>query len=228
MTMVRCVVTDLDRTLTGEDLIVDDAAIDRIRQLRYAGVRVVVATGRRFDDVQVAGLLRRVDGMVAENGAVVYVPSEDLLEIGYSQFADVARHALGDLAQRFEWGRVVASGPRELAEPAEEALDRAGVPHHAEFNAEHVMLLPADVDKATGAARCLQKLEIDVADTWAIGDGENDAALLRWAGMGAAPANAAPAALEAADVMLLSSYSMAFLELTEPLVREAAAGSPRS
>ena len=213
--------TDLDRTLTGRDLALAPAALDRIAALRAAGARVVVATGRPFDAGVVASLLMRVDGMVAENGAVVCVPHERSLEIFHAGFAEGARAALGELAARFQWGRVIGSGPRELGELARERLAAEGVASAVEYNAEECMLLPANVSKATGAQLCLRRLGMSATDAWAIGDGENDVALLEWAALGAAPANAARAAKDAADVLMAAEYAEAFLHFTEPLlVRE--------
>lgn len=224
---VRCIVSDLDRTLTSEDLVLDGAALDRIRHLRKLGLRVVIATGRRFDEIEAMGLVEEVDGVVAENGAVICVPGEKVLQIAHADFATIARSALGDLAREFQWGRVVGSGPRELYLAAGERLARHSVAHTLEFNAGDVMLLPAGVSKASGAEICLRRLGLDAKDTWAIGDGENDAALLRWAGRGAAPANGAKAALEAADLLLHEAYSRGFLEFTDPLVTRGTSGGTR-
>lgn len=218
----RCIVSDLDRTLTGPDLLLDGAALERIRALRERGVLVVIATGRRFDELEARGLTREVDGLVAENGAVICIPSVNVFQVVAPEFVRLARKALGPLEERFSWGRAIGSGPRELVFPASERLAAARVGHTLEFNAEEVMLLPPRVSKATGAELCLQRLGASARDAWAIGDGENDAALLKWARVGAAPANAAPEALTAADVRLARSYSDGFLELTEPLVTVAA------
>lgn len=214
----HCIVTDLDRTLTGRDLSLDHATLDRIAALRAAGLRVVVATGRPFDSTIVASLLSHLDGMVAENGAVVYNSEARSLQIRHADFAKAAQVALGSMANAFVWGRVIGSGPRELGGSATEQLVAAGVAHAVEYNAEDCMLLPEGVDKVTGTEICLQRFGLSARDVWAIGDGENDVALLRWAALGAAPANAVPAARAAADVLISVEYSQAFLQWTEPLL----------
>lgn len=218
MIVPRCIVTDLDRTLTGPDLVLDRLALDRMSALRSAGVLVIIATGRRYDDPQVMRLLPHVDAMVAENGAVVHLPRRGLLEVVDADFVEVAKHCLGELSSAFTWGRAIGSGPRELASSASERFFRARVSHTLEFNAEHVMLLPARVNKATGVDGCARQLGVTAAQAWAIGDGENDVALLEWAHVGAAPANAARPALEAADVLMVGAYSQGFLEFTDPLI----------
>lgn len=210
--------SDLDRTLTHANLEVDPSALDRIRRLRELGLKVVIASGRRFDELEAKGLVHEVDGVVAENGAVVHVPGDNLFDVVHAGFGTVAREALGELAAAFQWGRVVGSGPRELGPAASERLAQRAVAHNFEFNAEDVMILPSGVTKASGAEICLRRLGLDAKDAWAIGDGENDAALLRWAGWGAAPANGAHEALDAADLVLHEPYSRGFLEFTEPLV----------
>lgn len=215
---VGCIASDLDRTLTGGDLVLDPAALERIRELRRRGLRVVVATGRRFDDPRVEALLSELDAVVAENGAVVHHAEDGALVVMHADFAERARAALGPLADRFAWGHVVGSGPRELSGDASALLAARKVEHAVEYNVDEVMLLPPGVDKATGAAACVARWGLRSADVWAIGDGENDVALLRWAGVGAAPANASPSAQAAADLHMASSHSQAFLDLTLPLV----------
>ena len=214
----RCIVTDLDRTLTGPDLVLHPAALARIRALRAEGFKLVVATGRRFDDPHVARLLRDLDGLVAENGAVVCLPHRNSVDVSHPEFGRAARAALGPLAERFRWGLVVGSGPRELSGDATTRLAQHGVDHTVEFNAEEAMLLPPGVDKTTGAEACLREWGLTAESVWGIGDGENDVALLKWAGVGAAPANGVASALAVADVLMAASYAQAFLELTDPLV----------
>lgn len=213
----RCIVSDLDRTLTRPDLRFDPSALDRIRHLRKLGVKVVIATGRRFDELEAMGLVHELDGLVAENGAVVCVPRESYFQVVHAGFATVAREALGAWAGEFQWGRVVGSGPRDLGPAASQRLAERSIAHDLEFNAGDVMILPPGVTKASGAELCLRRMGLDAKDAWAIGDGENDAALLGWAAVGGAPGNAAPRARAAASVLLTASYSDAFLEFTEPL-----------
>jgi hydroxymethylpyrimidine pyrophosphatase-like HAD family hydrolase len=216
--MRRCVLTDLDRTLTGRDLVPDVRALERIHELRTRGVRVVVVSGRTLEHMMDLGLHKAVDGLVAENGAIVCVPGAETLEVHGQGFRDAARDALGPREASFRWGRVLGSGPRALAEDATARLRAGGVAHAVSFNAEEAMLLPEGVDKASGARRALFHMGLEVEDAWAVGDGENDIPLLRLAPVAAAPANAPQAVRDAATVLVLSEYSQAFLDFTGPLV----------
>lgn len=216
MTMV--VLTDLDRTLTGPDLKIDERALERVGELRARGVAVVIVTGRPMTYLLVHGLDRACDALVAENGGIVSIPSRRVFDVREPSFVDRARRALGPLAKQFGWGRVLASGPRELAREATTLLSEHSVPHSVSFNAEEVMLLPPRVDKASGALRVLDRLGARPETAWAIGDGENDEPMLRLVGRSAAPANAVPLARAAARVQLRGAYADGFLEFTAPLL----------
>ena len=60
------------------------------------------------------------------------------------------------------------------------------------FNKGAVMVLPSGINKATGLAAALAQLKIDAHCVVAVGDGENDHALLESCGLGIAVANAVP------------------------------------
>lgn len=226
---MRALVTDLDRTLTGEDLRLDPRVPPALDGLRARGIRVVVATGRTLPHVLALGLADHADLIVAENGAILHEAATGATTHADPGFAARCRATLGpELAARFTWGEGLGSGPRELASSSARILGAAAVPHAFAFNAEEVMLLPAGIDKAVGARRALERLGIAAADAAAIGDGENDVTLLRLVGLGAAPANAHAAARAAARVRLRGAYADGFLELAARLQAAAprAAGEP--
>lgn len=66
-------------------------------------------------------------------------------------------------------------------------------------------VLPPGVNKGTGVERLLSHLAVAPAEALACGDAENDVEMLELAGVGAAMANAQPAALAAADVVVPSN-----------------------
>ncbi len=55
-----------------------------------------------------------------------------------------------------------------------------------------VTMVPAGVSKASGLARVADRLGIDRSEVLAVGDGDNDRAMLRWAGRGIAMGQAPP------------------------------------
>ena len=60
---------------------------------------------------------------------------------------------------------------------------------------------PANVNKATALAAVAESLGASRDEVVAFGDGNNDAAMLAWAGLGVAMPHAAPSALAAADLI---------------------------
>ena len=88
------------------------------------------------------------------------------------------------------------------------AIDAATAPAHARYEPRLVVtrtdppyleFSAPNVTKATALAAVARELGVAQADTLAFGDGNNDAAMLAWAGLGVAMPHASPAALTAAD-----------------------------
>src|SRR5687767_2186187 len=68
---------DYDGTISQRDTL-DPAVRGAIAEARTAGITVLLVTGRILDELRrVAGDLHFVDGVVAENGAVVHFPDSD-------------------------------------------------------------------------------------------------------------------------------------------------------
>ena len=69
---------DYDGTIARDDRL-DPSVRDAIAEARRRGVKVMLVTGRILNDLQrVAGELTFVDGVVAENGAIVHFPGGGL------------------------------------------------------------------------------------------------------------------------------------------------------
>jgi Cof subfamily protein (haloacid dehalogenase superfamily) len=99
------------------------------------------------------------------------------------------------------------------------SVQRTG-PRFLEWNAQ-------GVDKSTGLASVAGLLGIDLADTVAVGDAENDVPMLRRAGVGLAVSGASPAAIAAADHLLdvdLSAVLIALARTGAVMPALAAAG----
>lgn len=69
---------------------------------------------------------------------------------------------------------------------------------------QYVEIVAAGVNKGSALTRLAEKLGIPAEETVAVGDGGNDADMLRAAGLGIAVANAHPEANDAADIVLKS------------------------
>lgn len=91
--------------------------------------------------------------------------------------------------------------------PKETALARlAGAPYALMESAENDLeIMAPGVDKGLGLRALAEQLGLDRAQVMAIGDGGNDAAMLRYAGCGVAMGNASPEALAAASYVTASN-----------------------
>lgn len=83
---------------------------------------------------------------------------------------------------------------------------------------ELLEVLPLGTGKGAGLARLLAELGIDPQHVLAAGDGENDADMLRLAGIGVAMGNAMQAAKDAADVVVASNDEDGVAEAIERYV----------
>ena len=78
-------------------------------------------------------------------------------------------------------------------------------------------VLPKGINKGVALKKLAEYLNIDVSRTVAIGDYDNDVAMLRAAGCGIAVANASKAAIEAADVVTVSNEEDAIARVISDL-----------
>ena len=66
-------------------------------------------------------------------------------------------------------------------------------------------ILPKGVDKSLSLKKISEYLDVDISRTVAIGDYDNDVAMIRAAGLGVAVSNASPGAIAAADLVTVSN-----------------------
>lgn len=217
MTRWRAIACDYDRTLTDEHLRPDAHALAALGQARDEGIRVIAVTGRPLHFVR--RTLPTIDAVVAENGAVRWY--EGSAEV-WEDWPDRPRvlDALDAAKIPFEAHEVMLSLPRSHAVAAKRALREHALRATFQVNVNSCMLLPRGVDKGTGLLLALAGLGVGPLACAAIGDGENDVAMFRVAGLGAAPAHGTREAREAADLELRSSWGAAVAELVAILVDE--------
>lgn len=177
---------DYDGTIARDDRL-DPAVLAAIVAVRRRGVRVLLVTGRILAELRrVAGELCFVDGVVAENGAVVHFP-----DTGHTTVLAplVPRAFAGRLTEDgipFESGQCLVDADASSAHRILDAIRELELPVVLLFNRSRVMALPQGVSKATGLGAALDMLRASPRNTVAVGDAENDHELLRFAEIGAA------------------------------------------
>jgi hydroxymethylpyrimidine pyrophosphatase-like HAD family hydrolase len=193
---------DYDGTITRDDR-VDDSIRRVIADARTRGITVLIVTGRIVSELRrVAGDLHFVDGVIAENGAVVHFPESGHITVIAPRIppAFVAALAAEGIACRTGESLVdadAADAPRLL-----DLIRRLELPLVLIFNKGRVMVTAQGVSKATGLSAALGTLRLSARNTLAIGDAENDHEMLRLAEIGVAVPWASAALREAADTVV--------------------------
>ena len=223
--------TDYDETLADHGSVVSstERALER---LRASGRKLLLVTGRDLDDLlQVFPRVDLFDAVVAENGALLYLPGRKqerrLAEPPPPEFA----RALGLQGVPLTTGRVIVATRVPHETTVLEEIRREGLELQVIFNKGAVMVLPSGVNKGTGLRHALAELGLSPHNTVAIGDAENDHVFLAEAELGAAVANALPTLKERADLVLRSPAHRGVEELIAQILdddlRTVAARSAR-
>jgi hydroxymethylpyrimidine pyrophosphatase-like HAD family hydrolase len=196
---------DYDGTIAQRD-VVDPLVRSAIAAARTSGVTVLLVTGRILDDLRrVAGDLHFVDGVIAENGAIVHFP-----ENGHTSTLapPVPEAFVAELRRRgvpFGVGRSLVDADAKEAPKLLDVIRTLELPLVLIFNGGRVMALPQGISKATGLHAALDTLRLSARNTVAIGDAENDHELLRLAEVGVAVEWGSAALRAAADIVLSGS-----------------------
>jgi hydroxymethylpyrimidine pyrophosphatase-like HAD family hydrolase len=168
------------------------------------GLQVLLVSGRTHSSLlPFVQALGEVDGVVAENGAVVEAPrGHRPIVLGGRTATQVRLRLRAAPELRVEYGTVVASVRVADREKLAELVD--GLPVALTHNVDRVMVLPAGITKSTGVRVALSQMGLATRGFAAIGDGENDVPMLRDAALSGAVANATPAARAAAGYVCRS------------------------
>lgn len=197
---VQAVAFDLDGTLADGGL--SSEALNAIRDGRDGGLAMVLVTGRIQGELEAefGKLAGEFDAVVAENGAVLLL-GDDVHEL--ARPVDVV---LADRLQEegvpVRRGRVLLACEAGDADAVHHAVDELGLDCQLLRNRSALMVLPAGVSKGTGLLAALSELGISPHNAIAVGDAENDLALLAAAEVGVAVANAVPSLRQHADLVL--------------------------
>jgi HAD superfamily hydrolase (TIGR01484 family) len=212
---------DYDGTLATHGRI-DDATWDALRRLRDSGRKLIMVTGRELEEL--LGILQSpeiFDRIVAENGGLVYTPAtkeiRTVAEAPPPAFVEELKRRGVD---RLQVGRVIVATWEPHQDTALHVIRDLGLELQVIFNKGAVMILPSGVNKATGLAAALADLGLSRHNVAAVGDAENDHALLDQAECGVAVANALPALKDRADLVMSCDHGAGVTELIDHLVED--------
>ena len=219
--LYHALAVDYDGTL-ATDGVVDEATVDALRRIRESGRRVILVTGRIIEQLlRIFPQVGLCDLVVADNGAVLYDPETDnvtkLADPPPPQFVEaLARRGVDPI----EIGDVIVA----TWEPHETTVLRTihdlALELQIIFNKGSVMVLPTGVNKATGLKAALKKLGLSHHNTVAIGDAENDEAMLKFCSASAAVDNALPVVKQRVDLVMKGARGAGVTELIDLMLAD--------
>jgi hydroxymethylpyrimidine pyrophosphatase-like HAD family hydrolase len=225
----RYLATDYDGSL-AHDGRVNATTVAAVDRFRAGGGRVLMVTGRELPDLRsVCDVLDRFEWIVAENGALLHRPGDGFTRLVTAGASPQLAQKLAEAgAHPLSVGLAIIA-TREPYESVAIALIKAlGLELQIIFNKGAVMILPTGVNKATGLTAALAEMKLTAAEVVAVGDAENDHALLSISGMAVAVSNAVPTLKEHADLVTNGARGDGVSELIDRMLQDALPPARRS
>ena len=227
--MYKLVAIDLDGTLLSDQKTISSVNLNWLQKAADAGVIIALATGRGLPNVEPYLKEMQIDvPMVLTNGAEVWASTSELLERHFIPEEEKLRlhqlavekdvhywgYSVEGIFRRKDWQEQILSYPwikfgircddltkiHALRETVR-AWDTVEVTYAEPV---HMEVMAKGVTKASGIARLCKHFNLTMSDVMAIGDSQNDAALLKQAGLGIAMENAEPQIKDLADAVTLT------------------------
>ncbi len=219
--------TDYDGTLAHHGR-VDEPTVAALKRFKDSGRTLLMVTGRELDELmEVCSCLDLFDLVVAENGALLYRPSDKreriLAEPPPVEFAERLRERG---AERVSTGRVIVALWEPHQTTALEVIHEMGLELRVILNKSAVMVLPSGVNKATGLIEALKELNLSPRTVVGVGDAENDHAFLSICALSVAVGNALPVVKERVDMVTESDHGAGVTELIDEILTDRADRPP--
>jgi HAD superfamily hydrolase (TIGR01484 family) len=193
-----------------------------LRQLKASKRKIILVTGRELDELKTLFPEHTLfDRIVAENGALIYNPAtleERLLgeKPPESFIQDLKKQNISPLSI----GRVIVATWEPHQHKVLEAIKRSGIERQVIFNKGAVMVLPAGINKAKGLSSVLKELNFSMHNVVAIGDAENDSAMLQAAECAVVVQNALPTLKETVDWVTNDDHGHGVIEMANQLIKD--------
>lgn len=193
-----------------------------LRQVKESGRKLILVTGRELTDLRsVFTAYQLFDYIVAENEALIYnttTGEERLLRHPPTDsfVTELKRRGIYPLSV----GKVIVATWEPHEKTVLDVIKQSGLELQVIFNKGAVMILPPGINKAIGLDALLTSLHLSARNTVAIGDAENDSAMLEMAEYAVAVKNALPALKEKADIVTTADSSAGVGELLLKTIKD--------
>ena len=204
---------------------VDAATVAALEEVKKSGRKLILVTGRELDDLQrVFPEIGIFNLVVAENGALLFDPETKEEKLLAAAPADkLVEYLHNRKVAPLSIGRCIVATWEPNETIVLEAIRDLGLELHIIFNKGAVMVLPTEINKASGLKQALKRLQLSPYNVVGIGDAENDQAFLRACGCSVAVANALPTVKENAD-FVVADHGAGVAELAKLLIETDLSG----
>ena len=213
--------TDYDGTLATDEHVPVEV-IESLKSLKASGRKIILVTGRKLDDLQrVFPEYGIFDSIVAENGALIF----DLATLEERLLGERPPDAFIQKLKKLNVdpifiGKVIVATWEPHQAAVLEAIKETGLEYQVIFNKGAVMVLPPGINKAKGLHEALKGMGLSEHNTVAVGDAENDNAMLQSAECAVAVNNALPQVKAMADWITAKPRGEGVSELISELLKD--------
>jgi HAD superfamily hydrolase (TIGR01484 family) len=188
---VRALATDYDGTLAWHSA-VEYSTCTALQKLKDSGRKLILVTGRELHELfGIFSSARIFDRIVAENGAVLYEPATERSVVLGPEPPEPFVNCLRQRGVRpLSVGHSIVATQETYRGVIQEAIDEMSLDWQIILNKGALMVLPRNVDKASGLQVALRELGLEPGEVVGVGDAENDYVFLGMCGWGVAVANA--------------------------------------
>ncbi len=203
MLLIKAVISDIDGTLTDDRQFIQAIGIEALRSVQRKGITVMLASGNVLPLAYgVATYIGAKGPVIAENGGIVSYKEKiyrlNDIDLPLKAFVHLkermpaAERLFTDNWRESEVAMKLTIDPQKVKEELKDwnvKVDATGFAIH---------IMEPTHSKLRGAKKACELLGIDISETAAFGDSDNDIELLAGAGYGVAVGNSSPKAREAA------------------------------
>ncbi|MFF2156468.1 Cof-type HAD-IIB family hydrolase [Paenibacillus chitinolyticus] len=230
MSQYKLVALDMDGTLLNEEKQVSPANREAIYAALEAGVTVIFSTGRGVQSaLPYAEELKLQTPIVSVNGSEIWKAPHDLLKRTLLDLDLVRRmydlaiehdtwywaYSVEGMYNRDNWAEDITKPEwlkfgfytenKESLEIIRGELARWGELEITNSHPDNLELNPKGISKASGIEEVCKLLGIEMSQVIAMGDSENDIAMIRAAGLGVAMGNAQDGVKRIADLVTVTN-----------------------
>jgi HAD superfamily hydrolase (TIGR01484 family) len=183
--------TDYDGTIAQHGDVTESTR-EALQRWKESGRKLILVTGRELPDLRkVCPFTDLFDSIVAENGALLYWPATGEKKILAPAPPEDFIHCLrAQGVSPLSFGEAIVATQENYKGVVLETIEELGLKLKVVMNKGAVMVLPTDVDKATGLRTAAEQMKIPLTEVVGVGDAENDQVFLSLCGYSAAVGNA--------------------------------------